>query len=243
MTKKLRIFSFYCLIVSVTGIIFSSCEKVPGHYLISKSSGGSSGSTGSTGTSGSIGTTGSTGSTGGSGSSGSTGTTGSTGATGSTGSTGPTGTPPNTNGIGPVAIGAANTISFQVNNGATQTMSIPTYFMLVNFSSNSQLANGGPYSSVTAVNSAGTDYFGLSFASLSTGLHDPVMISITTSTLSLTSFLGTEKINVTVDTPTGSTSGSGSQTGTLKGTFDGYMIDNNNNSRSVRVTGSFNVTQ
>lgn len=167
---------------------------------------------------------------------------GTTGNTGSTGGTGGSGTIPNTNGIGDVAVGAANTIIFKVNNGTTYTLSTPANMMTAGFWSSGPVT-GGPYSQIGCINLTTLDQVEISYSSLTTGLYSPFLISISTTALDLTSFGGTEKINVTTQNVVGNISGvTGSQKGTVTGTFDGYMIDNNNSFKQVRVAGSFNIS-
>ncbi len=209
---------------------FSSCEKMPGHLINPVTSTGSTGNKGTTGSTGSTGTTGSTGSTGTTGSTGSTGTTGSTGSTGTTGSTGSTGITGftgSTNGIGPIPVGAANTIIFQVNGGQTITWKPPTY--TVGFASGLGLTN------ISGINAAG-DVFTFGLFSAAAGINDVSSSMITSPSLNL-SDQGGEKMNITTYTVSG-------LTGTLKGTFDGFMSDKSQNPAvPVRVSGSFNITQ
>ncbi len=52
---------------------------------------------------------------------------------------------------------------------------------------------------------------------------------------------GTEMVNVQSENINITSTSTGMATGTVKGTFDGYMVDANYN--NVRVTGSFNISQ
>ena len=76
------------------------------------------------------------------------------------------------------------------------------------------------------------------------GTYSATGSSIQTGAFDLSDNSGTEKINVSSSsvTPTSLTSLTTPATGTVKGTFDGTMVDANSG-LSLRVSGSFNITQ
>jgi len=201
--------------------------------------------TGSVTTTGGGSSTGTSGTTGSTGKTGSTGSTGSTGTTGSTGSTGiavnPAAGTPNANGVGPVAVGATNTIIYQINGGAAVTASSGTGYQL----SFTCLDYGGGVgqTGLFAVSSTGVTIT-ITYLGLTAGTYlAPGGFVINTSTYNLADNLATEKINVSTQNVTPTALGSISQaTGTIKGTFDGTMVDSNSG-LSYRVSGSFNMSQ
>lgn len=228
--KRSLLSSAYCFyaVLAMGVVTISSCEKQAGRSLIPSTAIGTTGSTGSSGSTGSTGTTGSTGNTGSTGSNGTTGSTGSTGTTGAGGFTG------STTGIGPVVVGATNTIIFQVNGGAATTLSSPAYtlgFVSINIIFNVTTITGISSSGGTAV----LGYFGGS-----TGTYSSTGSAIQIGSYNLSDDYGTETINVTTQNVSGATGSNG----TIKGTFDGLMIDHSQTPNvSVRVSGSFNLQQ
>lgn len=215
---------YYVLFLFAFATVLGSCEKIPGHSVVPSGGSGSSSSGGGGGTSGS---------TAGGGSSG-----GST-----TGCITPSGATPNINGIGPVAIGATNTISYQVNNGTVYTVPA-SYPITANFKSNGGIA-GGPFTDIEAIDATTGNKFYIEYNSLSTGIVNAYLCTLSIPPYDMLSSVafgfGSEKFNITTSNITGDTSGSGSSTGTVKGTFDGYMVDNCFN--QVRVSGSFNFSK
>jgi len=212
-----------CFVVALTGIAFTSCEKKAGYDLTktSTSTAGSNGSSASNGNSGSGSSTGS-----------------------STGNY--IGIGDNGNGIGntswggngmiagggsgSVPIPPVNTIIFRVNNDTTYLW--PSKFPPLSYTQ----INVGAKSS-TLYND-----FELRYGSLSAGTYKNVHIAINISRItgnnyaqiSLASLHNT--LVVTAQVAAGSTQSS-------IGTFDGYMKDYNSKVDSVRVVGSFNISQ
>ncbi len=193
--------SYFSCVLLALGLLFASCEKIPGHAITPAGSTTTSGSSGGSGGAGSG------------------------------------------NGIGPIAIGPVNTIIFQVDNDRTYTLTASKYKFSGNFTSNAILF-GGPYTSfgVDTVGRGGIFYFG--FQSITAGTFTPSQLGVSYGNLDIQNFGGgTEMINVVAETPIGDTSsGTGSTSGTMKGTFDGYMVGRLNSSQKVRVAGSFNIS-
>jgi len=232
--KKLLLKPIIYTLLTLSAFSIYSCEKMPGRVLLPPGTSTTT-STGSTGSTGKTGSTGSTGATGSTGSTGSTGTTGATGATGSTGSTGVNGFTGSTTGIGPIALGATNTVIVQVNGGTATTFTAPTY-MLSFLSVNAFL----PLTSVFVLSTSNSNTVTLGYIGASSGIYSGIGSAITIGSYSLVDDNGTETINVTTQNVTGSIGASG----TLKGTFDGLMMDHNQTPAvSVRVSGSFNLQQ
>jgi hypothetical protein len=236
-------YSGYPLILFLVVIcILQSCEKMAGHSVVPSvtvTGGiGSTGSTGNTASTGSTGSTGNTGLTGATGSTGSTGNTGSTGTSSSTGSTGSTGTP-DPNGVGPVAVGATNTIILLVN-GTTYTFNAPAYPLALGFETTS-MEYGGPLTNIQAHDPTLNYSVIISFKGLTTGVYTADIMGVTTPSLKLSAYSNDiEKINVsTITVNCDSSVKYGCSHGVVKGTFDGYMSDFNFN--KIRCSGSFNV--
>lgn len=132
---------------------------------------------------------------------------------------------------------------YQVNNGPVYTVPA-SYTVTATFQSMGGMV-GGPFTDIEAMDPATGNRFYIEYNSLSTGITNAYLCAVSIPpydmTSSITFGLGTEKFNVTTQNITGSTAGSGSTTGTVKGTFDGYMLDNCLN--QVRVCGSFNISK
>lgn len=138
-----------------------------------------------------------------------------------------------TTGIGPIVPGGTNTVIFQVAGGSRYIWTTPNYSAgFISFLG---------ISSISSANSA-NDGFNVTYFGATTGTFDATSLTIMTSGLNLEDEQQ-EKVNIT-EMPITPSSLSGTFTGTIKGTFDGYMLDKSKSpSLSVRVYGSFNITQ
>ncbi|WP_083227749.1 hypothetical protein [Mucilaginibacter sp. PPCGB 2223] len=137
-------------------------------------------------------------------------------------------------GSGPIAIGATNTVIFRINNDTTYTWTAQDY--------NIQIVTVSPPLNLThPIVSAksgigGLNDFQIMYYSLSPGTQKSE-VKISLDLLSGNKFLtGTEKVTVTTEAMQNNVL-------VLKGTFDGYAYVNSYASDSVRVAGSFNLTQ
>jgi hypothetical protein len=203
--------SYFFSILLVCSLFFISCEKIPGH-TVDPLSIKNSGSSG----------------------------------TGTTGCSviAYTGATPNSNGIGNIAVGATNTIIFQVNNDNLVTI-LPSAYPYVAFFQPTGSATNGPLTVITAINNANTsgNNVDINYNSLTTGIYNAEILNIAIPPYDLVSVtanaylpaMGTEKFNITSQNVTGTT------TGTVKGTFDGFMVDSCMN--KFRVSGSFNISK
>jgi len=209
----------YCIaLLFFCGTVLSSCEKMLWHSVVPSgsshtASGGGSGSGSGTGS--------------GSGSGSGTG-------SGSGSGTGGGSTMIGGGGSGPIAIGPTNTVIFRVNNDTTYTWTAKDY--------NIQIITVSPPLNLThpivgaKSGLGGLNDFEIMYYALAPGTKTST-VSITLDLLSGNKYLsGNEKVIV-------STEEMQNNVLILKGTFDGYAHVNSSGLDSVRVTGSFNLTQ
>jgi hypothetical protein len=97
---------------------------------------------------------------------------------------------------------------------------------------------------VIGVSSSTSSTLALTYLGIGVGTYSGTSSSIKTGVFDLSDQTGTEKINLSTSnvSPTPLTSPMTPTTGTIKGTFDGKMLDNNSG-LMLRVSGSFNITQ
>jgi len=203
---------YFFAILLVCSFLFTSCEKIPGH-TVDPLSVKNSGSTGGTGTKGCPVTV-------------------------------YTGATPSSNGVGPIAVGATNTIIFQVNNDSPVTVLPAAYPFVQQFLPTGSPANG-PQTVLTALDIVSGNNVDINYNSFTTGIYNAEALNITIPPYTLLSVtanaylpaMGTEKFNITTQNIVDVTKG----TGTVKGTFDGFMVDSCMN--KVRVAGSFNFSK
>lgn len=159
-------------------------------------------------------------------------TTTSSGTTGSTGSTGSS----SSDGVGPVAIGATNTVIFKIGNDAEKALSSPSYVFAIN---SLALSSGSGYStSVSSFDMLFTTYFSIDYTGTSAGTYKVRFFHLTMTGVDLqqTGATSTFKTKVISESIAVSNTQSNEARGTVKGTFDGYVTDTKSaKSDSVRV--------
>ena len=139
-------------------------------------------------------------------------------------------------GIGSVPLGAANTFIYQIKGGSVVTCKPTTYQL--SFLQGTDPDTNAPVTLISAYNPTTQDLFAFEFAGLTTGNYE-LLGGYSIGGTSKGNTKGSAKVNVI----TYSVIGSGLQvTGTLQGTFDGYFSDQSG-ANTVRVAGSFNITQ
>jgi len=127
---------------------------------------------------------------------------------------------------------------FQINGGSVITASgSGVSFTCVDY------GMGFIQSGLIALSSSPSINLVLGYIGNGVGTYSSPSSLLKTGVFDLSDNLGKEKINVTTSNVTpGSLSTFTLGSGTLKGTFDGTMVDANSG-LSLRVSGSFNITQ
>jgi len=203
MKKQILPNLIYCvLLLSFFGIVFCSCQKIPGHAV---TPGGGSTGTGSGSTTG--------GSTG--------------GATFGT---------------------ATGTITFTIGTGATNTWTQPVYFVglgttpttgaLALSNSPSTIVTAGPNDLSLFTSTS----FSVSFPGITPGTYpmNPAGSFVWLPSMQLTGAGGSEKVTVSSENITITSTSLGTAKGSVKGSFDGKML-NTATYDSIRVAGTFDV--
>ncbi|EHQ29614.1 hypothetical protein [Mucilaginibacter paludis] len=140
----------------------------------------------------------------------------------------------------------SGTVTFQIDNGTTYTWTSPAYLtsfgttIVPGSSTRSTLITAAPKD----VNLALTTSFDLSFSGTTPGTY-PMNgwgAGVNLPNLTLTAAGGSEVVKVTTASITLTSALYGTAKGTVRGTFDGKMY-NTTTYDSVRVSGSFNITQ
>ncbi|WP_448699025.1 hypothetical protein ACFGVR_19060 [Mucilaginibacter sp. AW1-3] len=223
MKKQVPLSLIYCVLcLFLCSTILSSCEKIPGHAtgVAAKTTGG----------------TGSTGGTGG---------TGGSGGSGSNDGTGVGNTSWGGNGVaagggsGPVAVGPANTVIFRINNDTTYTW--PAKFFNTSYNT-----LGAPFNSTQvtfgAKASIGYNDFEIDYQSLTPGSFSHINL-----TINLSLSMGNDQKTYLTSSHNDKVVVISQTANTVTGTFSGYLQDASgigaHSSDSVRVVGSFNISQ
>ncbi|EHQ29615.1 hypothetical protein [Mucilaginibacter paludis] len=147
-------------------------------------------------------------------------------------------------GVGPVGIGATNTVIFQFN-GTTYTWASPNYFMGLNEVPINPASSGKYSTTISAFDGVGKSIIiGYNATTAGTYLVDMFTITMSGVDLEQTGLTKSLYTKVTAESIHIINTVGYYAAGSVKGTFDGYVTNTNSSTNdSVRVSGSFNISQ